>query len=230
MFLGRERGMQKIAVLMDGGNTRALARQAGHRYDPDYIQRIALACVAADEELLRILYYDCAPYNGTQTLPISGDAKTFTGSDEWLERLARKDLFAVRLGILKFRGFKPKRIPIAAHDPSDDDFKPDFEQKGVDMRIGLDIATFCSSGAVQRIALITGDTDCIPAMKHARKAGLQVVLIRFANSLLAPELLEHTDYLREVAWPASWAISLRLEDLKQQDSGHDRPRPFPPRR
>lgn len=40
-------------------------------------------------------------------------------------------------------------------------------------------------------------------MKHARKAGLQVVLIRFPNSLLAPELLEHADYLREVAWPVA---------------------------
>lgn len=143
--------MQKIAVLIDGGNTRALARQAGHRYDPDYIENIAHDCVAANEAVLRVLYYDCAPYNGTQTLPISGKQKAFTGSDDWLKKLARKELFAVRLGILKFRGFKPKRIPIVAQGPSDDDFKPDFEQKGVDMRIGLDIATFCTSGAVQRM-------------------------------------------------------------------------------
>lgn len=68
--------MHKIAVLIDGGNTRALARQAKHHYDPDYIEKIAQACVAAHEELLRVLYYDCAPYNGTQTLPISGNLKT----------------------------------------------------------------------------------------------------------------------------------------------------------
>jgi hypothetical protein len=47
---------------------------------------------------------------------------------------------------------------------------PDFEQKGVGMRIGLDIATFCKSKAVDRLALITADTDCIPAMKHRRIA------------------------------------------------------------
>jgi hypothetical protein len=51
-----------------------------------------------------------------------------------------KNLFAVRRGVLKFRGFKPKKIPIATAKLTDDNFVPDFEQKGVDMRIGLDMA------------------------------------------------------------------------------------------
>ncbi|HET9147799.1 MAG TPA: NYN domain-containing protein [Acetobacteraceae bacterium] len=194
--------MQKIAVLMDGGNARVLARQAKHTYNPDYIEKMAHACVNADERIIRILYYDCAPYNGTQKLPVSGEPKEFSGSDHWLHVLAQKDLFATRLGVLKFRGFKPKKIPISPSALTDEDFKPDFEQKGVDMRIGLDIANFCSSRAVDRIILITGDTDCIPAMKHGRKAGLQIVLVRFPNSLIAPELKEHADYVRDVAWPA----------------------------
>lgn len=193
--------MHKIAILIDGGHTRVLTRQAGHRYDPDYIEKIAHASVGPGEEILRILYYDCAPFNGTTRLPVSGNPHSFSGSDAWLQTLAEKELFAVRLGVLKFRGFKPRHVPISPTALTDADFKPDFEQKGVDMRIGLDIAMYSASRAVDRIVLNTGDTDCIPAMKHGRKAGLQIVLIRFPNSNLAPELLRHCDYVRDVAWP-----------------------------
>jgi uncharacterized LabA/DUF88 family protein len=84
---------------------------------------------------------------------------------------------------------------------TDADFKPDFEQKGVDMRIGLDIATFCNSKAVDRIVLITADTDCIPAMKHGRIAGLQIALVTFGKPKAPQELLWHADFERRVSLP-----------------------------
>jgi len=69
------------------------------------------------------------------------------------------------------------------------------------MRIGLDMALYSNLRALERFVLIVQDTDCIPAMKHARKAGLQVVLVGLPNSTLAPELLEHCDFRRPIAWP-----------------------------
>ena len=194
--------MTRVAVLLDGGHVRVLARNAGFAYNPDYIEKIALACVNADEEAVRFLYYDCAPYSGSVVLPVSGGPKVFAGSDAWLRELGRKDLFAVRLGILKFRGFKPKRLLAAGSSITDNDFKADFEQKGVDMRIGLDIATFAANQAVSRLVLVSGDTDCIPAMKHARIAGLQVALVGFPNRAASPEMLMHADFERRVSWPA----------------------------
>ena len=108
----------------------------------------------------------------------------------------------MRLGELKFRGYKPKAIPLTGTGPlSDEDFVPDFEQKGVDMRIGLDMADIARNKIVARLILITGDTDCIPAMKFARKAGLQVALVELPDQHLAPELLWHTDLKRRVDWP-----------------------------
>lgn len=193
--------MPKISVLIDGGHLRALAKVARIPYTPDGIEKIAHACVQADETLLRILYYDCAPYVGKAKLPVSGAEYEFTGSDLWLKDLASRDLFAVRRGVLKFRGFKPKRIPISPTELTDDDFKPDFEQKGVDMRIGLGIANHASTRSVDRIILMSGDTDCLPAMKHARISGLQIVLVSLPNHKLAPELLWHCDFVRPVAWP-----------------------------
>lgn len=193
--------MLRIAILVDGGHLRVLTQRAGFKYVPDYIEKVAMACRDTDERLLRVLYYDCAPYVGRVKLPVSGREHEFNGSDKWLKELAAKNLFAVRRGELKFRGFKPKSIPVAAKVLSDDDFKPDFEQKGVDMRIGLDIATFARSRSVDRIALITNDTDCVAAMKHARIAGLQIVLATLPNSRPAPELLWHSDFERKVGWP-----------------------------
>lgn len=193
--------MIKVAVLIDGGNLRVLVRKAGYVYDPDYIEKVAHACIAPDETIFRFLYYDCAPYNGTTRRPVSGTTQTFSGSDQWLRRLAQREFFAVREGVLKFRGYKPRYIPISPAQLTDNDFKPDFEQKGVDMRIGLDIATYSGTRAVERIILATGDTDCIPAMKHGRKSGLQVAIVRFPNSTIAPELLAHSDFARVVGWP-----------------------------
>ena len=192
----------KAVILIDGGHLRVLARKAGRQYTPDYIEAVARASVAEDESLLRILYYDCAPYQGKSNLPVSGKLHTFQGSDEWLKTLAAKPQFAVRFGTLKFRGFELKKTPISTRGLTDEDFRPRFEQKGVDMRIGLDIAGYAANRSVDRIVLITGDTDCLPAMKLARTAGLQVVLVQFSGQRIARELLWHSDFQRQVDWPS----------------------------
>ena len=179
---------------------RVLARKASLVYNPDLIEQVAKACVCPSEVALRYLYYDCPPYCGEARLPVSGETISFSGDDGWLKKLSSKELFAVRLGVLKFRGFTPKKIPIAHSTLRDDDFLPNFEQKGVDMRIGLDIAKFCETRAVERIALVTNDTDCIPAMKYARIAGMQIILVRLPNSRPAPELLRHADFDRSIDW------------------------------
>lgn len=71
------------------------------------------------------------------------------------------------------------------------------------MRIGLDIATAADTRTVERLILVSGDTDMVPAMKHARKAGLEVVIVRLDTPSHPPHnaLLEHSDLLRHVAWP-----------------------------
>lgn len=69
------------------------------------------------------------------------------------------------------------------------------------MRIGLDIAAYADTHAVDRIILVSGDTDCVPALKYGRRAGLQAVLIEPANEKLAPELFAHVDFRRPVILP-----------------------------
>jgi uncharacterized LabA/DUF88 family protein len=191
----------RTIIMIDGGHLRVIAGRH-FQYSPDLIEDIAHHCVGDDERLIRILYYDCAPYQGTVKLPVSGNDWEFKGSDVWLKFLAQKDLFAVRLGILKFRGWKPKSQPVASTNLSDADFTPNFEQKGVDMRIGMDVASYSVGRLVDRIILITADTDCVPAMKLARKNAVQVVLVNLPSVKLASELRSNADYTRQVTWPA----------------------------
>jgi uncharacterized LabA/DUF88 family protein len=179
-------------------------RKAKRAFVPDYIEKVGHTCALADEVIHRVLYYDCPPYEGSAVQPVSGTKMAFSGSDKWLHELSRKDLFAVRTGVLKFRGFvlKQSRIPFTPSVPlTDSDFEAKFEQKGVDMRIGLDMASISAARSVDLIALVTNDTDCIPAMKHARRAGLQVALIVVPGYNPAPELLAHSDFRRNIAWP-----------------------------
>ncbi len=203
--------MLKVILLIDGGHLRSTAADARLRYDSDFIEGFARGCYdAIGESLQRVLYYDCPQYRGKQRRPVSGTLQTFTASDDWLEDLAKRDLFAVRRGTLAFRGWVPRTIPIANTPLTDAHFKPRFEQKGVDMRIGLDIASISNERRVDRILLVSADTDLIPAMKHARKAGMQVIGVQLpippANEL-TPQFLAHVDYRREVEWPAG-AVTL----------------------
>ena len=188
--------------MLDGGHVRAYANIAGMPFIPNYIEQIASRCAIQEEEIFRILYYDCAPFEGSAILPVSGNRRNFHGNDAWLHELAHKNLFAVRRGILKFRGYVLENIPYTPTGPlTDADFKPQFEQKGVDMRIGLDRAIISGNRSVERIVLATNDTDCIPAMKHARRTGMQVVLIGLPGCNPAPELLSHCDFFRSIQWP-----------------------------
>jgi uncharacterized LabA/DUF88 family protein len=191
----------KAAILIDGGFLRVVAKKAKRVYDPDFIEKFAHLCKSADESIFRILYYDCAMYSGTVKLPVSGVAHTFSSNDAWLHALSHKDLFAVRRGVLKFRGFKPKKTPVAPATLTDADFEPIFEQKGVDMRIGLDIAAYSNNRALDRIILVSADTDCVPALKFGRKAGLQTVIVEPPKTTLAPELFAHVDFRRAVPLP-----------------------------
>jgi uncharacterized LabA/DUF88 family protein len=191
----------KVAVLIDGGFLRVTAKKAKKTYDPDFIERFAHECKSADESVFRVLYYDCALYEGTVKLPVSGMDYIFRASDAWLHALSHKDLFAVRRGVLKFRGDRPKKTPVAPATLTDADFEPIFEQKGVDMRIGLDIAAYSDNHSVERIILVSADTDCVPALKYGRRAGLQTVLVEPAGARIPPELLAHADFKRTVALP-----------------------------
>lgn len=72
--------------------------------------------------------------------------------------------------------------------------RPDLRQKGVDMRIGLDIASITLKRLASTIVLVAGDADFVPAAKLARREGLQFILDPLWQSV-ADDLFEHIDGL-----------------------------------
>ena len=193
--------MKRSILLIDGGYLKHLLRDAKISPTPNIIEVFSKHCFEEEkEDCIRILYYDCPPYEGKPPAPISKKPYIFKKDSRWLDDLARRDFFAVRLGVLKFRGWELRRTDQNKEkgDLTDDDFKPRFEQKGVDMRIGLDISSISHKKNIDRIILVSGDTDCIPAVKLARKATIQVVLIRFEEARLSNELIQHVDMVRRI--------------------------------
>ena len=75
-----------------------------------------------------------------------------------------------------------------------EDLVPDMVQKGVDIRIGLDIAWISLKRVVDVLVLVTGDSDFVPVTKFARKEGIKVYLDTMDHPVRR-ELKAHVDLL-----------------------------------
>jgi uncharacterized LabA/DUF88 family protein len=168
----------------------------------------------AGNELYRILVYDCKPLEKKVHNPISGTVIDFKKSSvhdfriELHRTLICLRKVALRLGELHdgqqwlLRAEPTKRLlsgKISLQDLRDTDVVYDTTQKGVDIKLGIDIASLALKRLVDRVVLITGDADFVPAAKLARREGLDVVLDPLWNSI-SPSLHEHIDGLKSV-WP-----------------------------
>lgn len=198
----------RFSILIDGGFfVRKLRQKLGKSPDvADVVREIdTLRChdSLSSFELLRTYYYDAYPATGKIRHPTSGQTTNLAETDvatrnkAFLQSLELQPNISLRVGELSPRGFKLS--PSALNDPTlatralqDSDFLPDIEQKGVDLRIGLDIARLSLRGLVRTIVVVTGDSDFIPAFKFARREGVRVVLAHMGHGVKR-ELKAHTD-------------------------------------
>ncbi len=164
-------------------------------------------------DLYRILFYDCPPLSKKAHNPVTGESIDFSKTDTFVFRtqlhreLVKLRKVALRKGRLSdsSRGWiiKPgptKKILNGAIQPADiseNDVEYDVTQKGVDMKIGLDIASLAFKRLVGRIVLVAGDADFVPAAKFARREGIDVVLDPMWQGI-SPDLQEHVDGLKSV--------------------------------
>lgn len=207
--------MHKMAVLVDGGFYLKRANKLMGEKTPeerakelvDYCRRHVKHEKA---ELYRIFYYDCDPIAKKAYHPLHDrtfdQSKTddFKWKREFFRELAGKRKLAIRKGqtlegsgafVLKnevsrdiVRG---KRLVSSL---TNEDFVLDVQQKGVDVRIGLDVALITLNGYADQITLITGDSDFVPAAKFARRNGVDFILDPMWHPF-RPELGEHVDGL-----------------------------------
>ena len=62
------------------------------------------------------------------------------------------------------------------------------------MKMGFDIALIATKKIADLLAIIAGDSDIVPALKLARREGMQVCLDPLRNPI-RPELSEHVDFI-----------------------------------
>lgn len=187
------------------------------RLGPSAVQdQIALHLpLAESQDYYRLFFYDCPPFTKRMHTPLGRRSIDFGKSPEARFRLAlhaevrklRKS--ALRLGRLndtsrwRLSENATARLIEAPNDfrPTDDDFEIDTKQKGVDMRLGLDVASLAFKGQVDQIVIVAADADFVPAAKLARREGIDVVLDRMGDHRAAPDLIEHVDAIRDCFLP-----------------------------
>ena len=213
--------MIHTAILIDGGFYRKRAKfQWGKKEPKDRANELYAYCMThirdyfdfnQERYLYRIFYYDCPPLEKTVFHPLLQKNISFKHREtlEWtntfFSELKTKRKVALRLGTLSDdrAGFnistdKLKKLcsgKINVNDLTENDFSINFEQKGVDMRIGLDIASLAFKKQVQQIILISGDSDFVPAAKLARREGIDFILDPMGADI-KDDLFEHIDGLK----------------------------------
>ncbi|MBQ9473334.1 MAG: NYN domain-containing protein [Bacteroidales bacterium] len=177
----------------------------------DSLHNLALRLTGSNT-LYRIFYYDCEPLNKKFHNPITHRAVDFGKSDEYnfrrdfFDALRRKRKVALRLGTLKDNGHwlihpdATKQL-LAGHktleDLTENDLYMEIRQKGIDMKIGVDIASLALKRLVDTIILVAGDADFVPAAKLARREGVDFILHPMCAHI-DQSLFEHIDGLSSV--------------------------------
>ena len=209
----------KTAILVDGGFYRRRALKClGSASANDRANELIAYCWRHlkwhDEEehdLYRIFYYDCEPLSIQVYHPFLkknvdlSKSGTYQWSYDFYSALKTKRKVALRMGEMSAVSAKivlkdkvQKKLfqgTIAFDDLKESDFVFKADQKGVDMKIGLDIASLAYKKQVDQIVLISGDADFVSASKLARREGIDFILDPlYAN--IKPSLNEHIDGLR----------------------------------
>lgn len=209
------------AILIDGGFfLRRFRTCYPHKSfkDPSAVAKTAFELALSHLEerqgvkhsLYRIFFYDCPPLTKKAHWPKTRRSIDFSKTDQANFRMALHNELrklrkvALRLGHLaddaewqlKEGLLKELLNGSRAFDSlTDEDFHYATTQKGVDMRIGIDIASLSFKRQVDQIILVAGDADFVPAAKLARREGIDFVLDPLWHPI-HPSLHEHVDGVR----------------------------------
>jgi uncharacterized LabA/DUF88 family protein len=162
------------------------------------------------KDLYRIFVYDCRPLAQKAHYPVSEQAIDFSETPEaafrerFHQEVTRLRKVVLRLGRLDpIGGWRVRAIPLVELLASgrgvaaltDEHFEYNVVQKGVEMKIGLDIASVAYKKQADQIVLVAGDPDFVSAAKLARREGIDFILDPMWTPI-ARDLHEHIDGLR----------------------------------
>jgi uncharacterized LabA/DUF88 family protein len=198
----------ETVIMIDGAFIRKKFRSAMKQdiTAPD-IQRIVahvLDLVNIPYRNYRVYFYDCKPCAGKTSFPISHAPYDFEANPQYakgmelIEEIKMLPFFAVREGMLSFTGWTLKPAYYGTAPLTDNCFAPNLKQKGVDIKIGLDVAWVSFNRIARNVLLVTGDSDFVPVIKTARRNGVFVYLFTLGHNV-KKELLENVDVIKDVS-------------------------------
>ena len=159
--------MARVAIFLDGGYLRQLRGNEFRGVAVDYSllaerirDRIA-EDTAEPLDVLRTYYYDCPPYQSSSPTP--EEARRFANYRRFADTLRDLPRFEVREGRLLISGHRSDGSPV-------------FQQKQVDLLLGLDLALLSVRSRITHVALVAGDGDFVPALRAAKQEGVVVWL------------------------------------------------------
>ncbi len=189
------RVMSRLAIFIDGGYLDSLSAQDEFNVRVDYAKAVTevlgvVSTKSSGVELLRTYYYHCLPYQGSPPTP--EEATRFANGQRFFDSLSRLPRFTVRQGRLVFRGNRADGSPI-------------YEQKRVDLQMGLDFALLSGKNQITHVAVLAGDSDLLPAFHVAKEEGILVWLFhgprhckKNGTSTFADELWREADERYEI--------------------------------
>ena len=216
--------MRNVAILVDGDFYLKQHRKYFKQTDAEQVAKDLLShCLKhiynkqtqqeydrESERLYRIFFYDCPPVQKKIHHPLTDNLIDFSKSNtatfrsKLHKQLKQTRNLALRLGILdeknarwKIKDPKKERKFIAGkltENLIESDVVYYAQQKNVDMKIGLDIASMSYKRIVDKIVLISGDSDFVPAAKLARREGIEFILDPM-RTIIKVGLQEHIDGL-----------------------------------
>ena len=199
----------RFAILMDGGFVRLklhrrLGRFPGVEDVVAEIDRLKECPELQHLQLLRTYFYDSPPASGMLVNPVSGQtldlgmSPIFAANAALQQGLELVPDLALRKGETDVHGWTVGEAALrdmartGRREIAENDLVPKIEQKGVDLRIGLDIARLSIQRMVEAIVVVTGDSDMVPAFKFARREGVRVILSHMGHTIKR-ELKVHAD-------------------------------------
>ena len=195
----------------------------------DAMYTMALRHLRDNDVLYRIFYYDCEPLSKKMHNPITSRCIDYSRTEQYkfrkelFEALKFKRKVALRIGTLKTSNYwtinhsatsRLLKKQVSVEELTEDDVTPEIRQKGIDMKIGVDIASLSLKRFVDKIVLISGDSDFVPAAKMARREGVDFILNPMKANV-EPQLNEHVDGMESFD-PYSLKKNTKLRKIKTE--------------
>ena len=115
--------------------------------------------MAEDIDIYKAYYYDCLPYSSSN--PTHHERQLLARKMKFFNYINDLPLFEVREGRLEYRGRRENGRRI-------------FQQKRVDVFLAVDLVKLSYQRDITHAAILTGDSDFIPALEAAKEAGIHL--------------------------------------------------------